>query len=117
MHAGEIEVLDENAAHMDEICEDCKQKSIRINNAEGTLVCQLCGLVKESSFIDMTKEDRNFAQENNAKEVNSRTGGITQADQMNHLYTELVGGGKNSGFNFRNQSNGMRTQGSSRINN
>ena len=45
----------------------------------------------------MTKEDRNFAQENSAKEVNSRTAGITQADQMNHLYTELVGGGKNSG--------------------
>ena len=59
-----------------------------------------CGLVAESSIIDQTNENRNFA-EPQANNVVARTGDLIRKDQMNYLITQFTGAQK-SGSKYQN---------------
>jgi transcription initiation factor TFIIIB Brf1 subunit/transcription initiation factor TFIIB len=55
------------------MCSECKKYSLRIDQANGEVVCNICGLVEQSNLIDMTKENRNFGAENSNVQM-ERTG-------------------------------------------
>lgn len=93
-NSGHFEVMDEDA--FTKRCTGCNQAKLRIKPSEGIVVCTECGLVDQSSIIDMTKESRNFGAENSNGQQIERTGKFMRLDELNNIYTEFTGG-KHSG--------------------
>lgn len=56
------------------MCTECQKFSLRIDQANGQVVCNLCGIVELGNLIDMTKENRNFGAEGNSGVLMERTG-------------------------------------------
>ena len=88
--------------------------TLRYKVNEGTLVCNMCGLVDKSNIIDQTKEQRSFAAENSNSQQLGRVGDYVRMDQLNTITTELRGTTKSFGRNNNNQMS-MRTSGEPHI--
>jgi transcription initiation factor TFIIB len=98
-----------NSITQGESCNECKAvNSIVENHASGVLVCNNCGLVKESKIMDEASEWRNFSAEstNSRGSDPNRVGGPTNP-LLEHcgIDTVVTGVGENSSlskWNIRN---------------
>lgn len=93
------------------ICSRCNARDSQvIDNKNGEIVCQNCGLVFEERIIDDTYEKRSFGNENGGNRGESRIGGPMKAGEGNNLGINLIIYDKNGGARKARGGNGAYNQ-------